>query len=308
MTNNITLSNIQTKEDFQILNIRLKGNGLIDPKDLKDLSLPEGMNKDIGVLINGKSPVFLFSALVIMLRDFKWIATFAPQKGGIVIFGNESKDKQIGDIISIENITKYIAIEENSEKVKSVSSEKLKDKKVIALVGPANSGKSVLLRELRNTLNEKSGIDFRENYFIIRACPDGEGDWFGDINSELGKTLRFKNMFDDNFVDKITESIINTKKNKRVILVDCGGKIDIKNQKIFNECTDAVIISSDPDKTKEWYGAIRICGLNLLAEVESVTENICRKTDERKYQLGKLFRNNKDVAEISDDILDLIMK
>lgn len=307
MTNNLNLSIIQTPEDFQILNIRLTGNGLIDPPDLKQMNLPDGMDKNKGVIINGKSPVFLFSALVMMLAEFKWAATFYPQKGAIIIFSRADKDRNIGDFIEIEKILKYIAKEEVHEKVKSVNNKKQSDKKIIALVGPPNSGKSVFLRELRKTLNNNLGGDFRENYFIIRACPDGEGDWFGDIDTELGKTLRIKNMFDDDLIDKITESINNAKKCKRVILVDCGGKIDIKNQKIFNECTDAVIISSDPDKTKEWYGAIKICGLNLLAEIESVTENICKKTGDRNFQLGKLFRGNKNIAAIPDEIIDLII-
>ncbi|MDZ4711303.1 MAG: CRISPR-associated protein Csx3 [bacterium] len=306
MSKNLELSLINTQEDFQILNIRLTGNGLIDPSDLKDLNLPNDMNKNTGVIINGKSPVFLFSALVIMLRDFKWIATFAPQKGGIVIFSNDNKDYKIGDLISIEKILKYITGADESDKVKSTKEARITSNKVIALVGPANSGKSVFLRELRKSLNSVEEINFRKDYFIIRACPDGEGDWFGDIQSELGKILRFKNTFDDEFIDKITESIINTKKSKNYILVDCGGKIDKKNQKIFNECTDAIIISSDDEKAKQWLGAIKICDLNLLFEIESVMDNICRKTDDRKFQLGKLFRDNTNVAAISGDILDLI--
>ena len=49
----------------------------------------------------------------------------------------------------------------------------------ILIGGPPHSGKSVLTYSLTQTLRQQ-GID----HYVLRACPDGEGDWSNEAAPE----------------------------------------------------------------------------------------------------------------------------
>jgi CRISPR-associated protein Csx3 len=284
---------IKGNDHFQLLEVNLKGNGLIEPSDLKKAKLPKGIDFRKGVVIYGKAPVWLFAFLSHELHIAKWVATFDPRKGAVVVQSHDSNSPQKGDIIQSEDILKYIVSETQVKKPKKALPKQ--KSKVICIVGPANSGKSVFIRELRKALNRKLGEDFRKHYFTVRACPDGEGDWFGEIPAEEGKLYRVKKAFDDEFALMIVEDIKKLKRSKRTIFVDCGGKIDRKNQIIFNESTHAILISSNESAAKEWVGALKASELALLVEVQSKEFVVSKKTGENSYEVGRLFREEKSV-------------
>ncbi len=59
--NNINFNIINTDKDYQILRIDISGNGIISHEKLIDLKIPEQINKNKGVIIYGKAPVWLYS-------------------------------------------------------------------------------------------------------------------------------------------------------------------------------------------------------------------------------------------------------
>ena len=304
MSNNLALKVIPATRNFQILEIELKDNGQIEPDDLKKLKLPKGLDFTKGVVIFGKAPVWLFAFLSHELHIAKWVATFDPRIGAIVVQSHGLHSPQKGEIILPGVINKYLT---NTETKKKISKQKKQPKaKVISIVGPANSGKSVFIKELRKELNKTLGQKYRKEFFIIRACPDGEGDWFGDINPEEGKQYRNKKIFDDDFVNRIVQDIKKIKESKKYILVDCGGKIDKKNQHIFNESTHAIIVTCDKEKVHEWEGALKASELELTAVIHSKTKNISKITGKREFEIGKLFRDNKSVI-IPHELIKLII-
>lgn len=294
MKTNLSFKLYQPNNDFQILELNLKGNGLIEPSDLKIAKLPKGIDFRKGVVIYGKAPVWLFTFLSHELHITKWVATFDPRKGAVVVQSHDSNSPQKGDIIQSEDILKYIGSETEVKKPKKNVSDQRS--KVICIVGPANSGKSVFIRELRKTLNRKLGEDFRKHYFTLRACPDGEGDWFGELPAEEGKLYRVKKSFDDEFAPMIIEDIKKLKKSIRTIFVDCGGKIDKKNQMIFNESTHAILVSANQSASTEWIRALKASELALLAEVNSKNVCVSRSLGNNSFEIGKLFREESSVS------------
>lgn len=305
MKSNLSFKLYQQSNDFQLLEINLKGNGLIEPSDLKRAKLPKGIDFRKGVVIYGKAPVWLFAFLSHELHIAKWVATFDPRVGAVVVQSHDTNSPQKGDIIQSEEIVRFITQEEEKKKPKKAL-PKVRSK-VICIVGPANSGKSVFIRELRKALNRKLGEDFRKHYFTLRACPDGEGDWFGDIPAEEGRLYRVKKTFDDEFAPRIVEDIKKLKSSKKVIFVDCGGKIDRKNQMIFNESTHAILVSADESVTPEWIGALKASELKLLANVRSMNSCVSRSLGENTFEIGKLYREQESV-KIPLKLLSLISK
>src|SRR5258708_33552821 len=53
--------------------------------------------------------------------------------------------------------------------------------------GPPHAGKSVLFYNLAKVLRER-GIP----HYAIRACPDGEGNWFYELDQDKARLIRVK--------------------------------------------------------------------------------------------------------------------
>jgi CRISPR-associated protein Csx3 len=178
--------------------------------------------------------------------------------------------------------------------------------KVIAFLGPPHSGKSVLLNAIRIQIQNQLPADWvNHNFFVLRACPDGEGDWFSEGHLDVVRTLRYKNQFDDQFVEQICEELEQLRQQKRLLLVDCGGKLDKKNQRILSLCTHALIVSWDPEQIPEWRGAARLSELEILAEVESVLSDCAEVQSESplRIRLGQLKRGNESRLQIPEALI-----
>ena len=301
----IQLELIDTNEGFQILNIFLKGNGVVEPEELKAITLPEGFDARKGIIINGKAPVWLYSYLTHICHIFAWVATFDPRKGAIVT-QTHSNDQNIANIIDSDEVLPYLSIPQKTK----TDGNNISQNKVIALIGPPNSGKSVLLYTLCETIKSKIGVDeFNKYCFLIRACPDGEGNWFSEISEEQGKLFRYKKIFDDDFPRQIAKHISGTAKTKKITFVDCGGIIDKKNQIILNECNRAIIISSKPEQVQEWIGAAKSSELKIIAIIDSLLDDISIITSEEPLRIyfGKLERHSNTSLNLPYLLIDKII-
>ncbi len=224
-----------------------------------------------------------------------WVATFDPRIGAVITQTHDPYHRKVGDIIHNSEIMDYINQEIN--------------KKVIAILGPPNSGKSVFVHSMLNSLRNYKNGSLIDNFYIIRACPDGEGNWFNEIESNIGKIFRIKKSFDDEFAITISEHINNTKESKSIIIVDCGGKIDKKNQIILNSCSDCIIISSNKEEIPEWIGAAKSSELNILSIIHSTLEEkseIIPNKNVLEIVLGKLERSNQNSVQIPEKLIERI--
>lgn len=302
-----TLTLIPTPEDFQILDFFIAGDGVIAPEDLRNVQLPSDLDYTRGVVINGKGPVWLFAHLVHLCHPTAWIATADPRLGAVVVENHVPAGPTVGSVIAPERIKPYLPTHVVDKDGKPAPTPP--PSRVIAFVGPPHSGKSVLMNAVRLEIRKRNSALFQRDFFIIRACPDGEGDWFSDIPTDQAMTFRYKGSFTDEFVNKVCAQLEGVKKHKSLIIVDCGGRIDRKNQQVLNRCTHAIIVSRDETAFAEWRGALTASEVQVLAEVESslVKEAVCLSTSPLRLRIGPLVREQRGEVLLPDPLVDGIL-
>jgi CRISPR-associated protein Csx3 len=127
--------------------------------------------------------------------------------------------------------------------------------------GPPHSGKSVLTYSLTRALRQR-GIE----HYVIRAAPDGEGDWASEADQHLVRTLRSKGAFTQAFTDFVCESLA---KRHLPLLVDAGGRPTPYQERIFDCCTHAVLLTPDADSLAHWRAIAERHGVPIVAELTS---------------------------------------
>jgi len=305
---NLSLSVIPAG-DFQILDILLLGHGVLEPKELPSVALPPELSMSHGIVLYGRAPVWLYAYLTHLCHPSPWLAVFDPRQGAIVVEAHRIDAPPVGTILPLELITPYLPKREAATKGFS-SKDCPPSCRAVAVIGPPHSGKSVLVYALTKALRAQLGQEGQREVFVLRACPDGEGDWFAEGDPNIVSTLRYKGLWDEDFVAKIVSSIQNLKQNKSLLLVDCGGKIDRYNQTILNVCTHALIVTREDDilEMKRWEGAAQCCDLIALGWVQSAPRQVSRQLSEAPptFLLGKLERH-KEVSEIPAQLLQLLL-
>jgi CRISPR-associated protein Csx3 len=131
----------------------------------------------------------------------------------------------------------------------------------VVIGGPPHSGKSVLTYSLTQALRDQ-GID----HYVLRACPDGEGDWSNEAPPQTVRLIRNKGQFSQSFVAHVCESLAN---RHLPLLVDVGGRPTPEQEIIFDHCTHAILLSSDPVQLDWWRDLVERRGLIVIAELHS---------------------------------------
>jgi len=169
----------------------------------------------------------------------------------------------------------------------------------IAIGGPPHSGKSVLTYNLSQALRQQQIA-----HFVVRACPDSEGDYSQEISSTLMRQIRQKGQFDSEFVENVCRAL---RKRHYPLMVDVGGKPTEEQEAIFNECTHAIIISSDPKASPEWHDRVERHELTLLADLHSIRsgkDEIVSAASTLRGQISDLERGQK----VDSPVFDLLLK
>ncbi len=301
---NLKLEIIQANDKYQILKINTYGNGVLDVKDLTNINLPENTDESKGVVIYGRAPIWLYTYLVHECHSFAWVAVYDPRLGGIVVQSHIANSFSVGDIIPFDEIKEFIKNAGGTPKPPIPPPAK---HKAIAIVGPPHSGKSVFLQNIKNILTENP--KYQDDFFIFRACPDGEGNWSGEIPDDIRNLIREKKVFDDEFPDITGKQIMELRNSKKLVLVDCGGIIDKKNQTIMNACNSAIIISSKPDDIPEWVGACKTSELDVLAIINSVWEEKSEliANNPLTFTIGKFDRNFANNVVIPNELKNILI-
>lgn len=95
---------------YQHLHIHLaSADGLIEPADLKDLILPEGIIWSQGVVIEGRAPIWLYGFLIHACHPSAWVACFDPRlgestptSGGAVVVSTHSRVVAVGQVLVLD--------------------------------------------------------------------------------------------------------------------------------------------------------------------------------------------------------------
>ncbi|HLI05875.1 MAG TPA: CRISPR-associated protein Csx3 [Ktedonobacteraceae bacterium] len=130
--------------------------------------------------------------------------------------------------------------------------------------GPPHAGKSVLFYRLTQALREH-GIA----HFAIRACPDGEGDWFHEGPPELVSTIRLKHgVWPVPFVQRIAADLEH---RCLPFLVDMGGRPQPSQAPLLRLCTHTILLLREdlPDDAERWQRLVESYNLLPLARLFS---------------------------------------
>ncbi|MGF1523328.1 MAG: CRISPR-associated ring nuclease Crn3/Csx3 [Leptolyngbyaceae cyanobacterium] len=250
---------------YQILSIALTSpDRLMTPADLRSLTLPTGIDTTGGVVISGRAPIWLYAHLVHELHPTAWVACYDPRLGAVVVV-THSRQVQTGQIIPL-----------------SLSQGRPRLGAALLVVGPPDSGKSVLSHRLFNALL----TDFPE-VFLQRAQWDGEGNWIAELPNSATEEdretfkLAYKGELTENFYPYQAQAILQLRRQKPLVIVDVGGRVQLEKVPVLDACSHYLIISSQPDEVTKWHEFCRDRGnLRCLAVINSTldeTEQLHRR-------------------------------
>ncbi|MBE3561038.1 MAG: hypothetical protein IMW89_17710 [Ktedonobacteraceae bacterium] len=134
--------------------------------------------------------------------------------------------------------------------------------------GPPHAGKSVLFYRLTQVLRER-GID----HHAIRACPDGEGNWFheGDPDTISNIRVKLQGEWPASFVQRISQDL----EHRRLpFLVDMGGAPRGSQKSLFRLCTHSILLLREdkPEARQQWQRLVEEYNLLPLARLFSRRE------------------------------------
>ncbi|MBW4458644.1 MAG: CRISPR-associated protein Csx3 [Nodosilinea sp. WJT8-NPBG4] len=243
---------------YQVLSIELASSDrLIEPQDLATLTLPPGIDTTGGVVITGRAPIWLYAHLVHELHPTAWVACYDPRLGGGVVVSTHSRQAHIGQVVPLPQ---------------AQPSPRLGP--ALLVVGPPDSGKSVLSHALFTAL-----LPQHPEVFLQRANWDGEGNWISELPDSATPEQReafklaYKGGLSDRFFGHHGQAILQLRRQKPLVLVDVGGKVQPTKAPLLEACSHYVVISSQRDRVEEWHEFCRDRGnLKCLAVIHSTLE------------------------------------
>ena len=140
----------------------------------------------------------------------------------------------------------------------------------VIIGGPPHSGKSVLVYSLTKALRAA-----HVPHYVLRACPDGEGDWANEADQSLVKTIRVKGKFTPAFTNTMSRFL---QKRHLPLLVDVGGLPTAEQQALFRHATHALLLVGERQDAPDayaadvalWQAMMAQQGVPVLAQMKSV--------------------------------------
>jgi len=242
-------------QPYQHMEILLTGpDRLIEPQDLTTISLP-ALDLGLGVVLSGRAPIWLYAHLVHELHPTPWLGCYDPRLMGAVVVATHSREAKIGDIIPDDGRAGLPLCP------------------AVLVVGPPDSGKSVLSHALFQTLRRED-----EAIFLQRAHWDGEGNWVLELpDPTLAEAfkLRYKGALTPEFFANQAQAILALRRQNRLVLVDVGGMVQDEKAPVLAACTHYLIISRDRQEVEKWHRFCRDRGHLLpLAVVHSTRTSV----------------------------------
>ena len=131
----------------------------------------------------------------------------------------------------------------------------------VLIGGPPHSGKSVLSYNLSRALRQA-----KVPHYLLRAAPDGEGDWSAEARHAAVQHIRVKQDWSD---DWVTQIICDIDRRLVPLLVDVGGKPTPDQEILFSHCTHAILLVPDEAALAEWRTYAERQGVRVIAELQS---------------------------------------
>ncbi len=166
----------------------------------------------------------------------------------------------------------------------------------ILIAGPPHSGKSVLSFLLTQKLCEL-GI----SHYLLRAEPDGEGNWYHHANNVYVRSLRqkYKGDYSPEFVGRICSLIDN---RHLPLLVDVGGRPQGDQFSIMKACTHSILLFRTESDREIWERQLAEMDLLPIAELRSdldgedaifcvrpILQGVISKLDRHNWNTGAVY-------------------
>lgn len=169
----------------------------------------------------------------------------------------------------------------------------------VAVIGPANAGKSTLLSLLDEQLQKR----FTAAY-IIKGNPDGSGRYvFRSPN--LRELPHVKGHWGVTTIAHICESVRAGRRNLEIALLDFGGKHNPVNDRMLKECSHYIVVSRLGDSAGEasWISVAQRNGLVCLAKMCSVARGNEPGIKSSSNGLDGIFRFDVGPEENANDVV-----
>jgi CRISPR-associated protein Csx3 len=150
----------------------------------------------------------------------------------------------------------------------------------VMIGGPPNSGKSILAYNLSQALR-KAGVQ----HYVLRAAPDGEGDWAHEADQALVRTILVPQKWTPDFVEYVCQSL---DQRHLPLIVDVGGRPASWQEIIFDHCTHAILLTPDEASRMIWQALVVRHNLVLLADLHSELQGPDVVTTTSPILIGKI--------------------
>jgi CRISPR-associated protein Csx3 len=192
------------------------------------------------VVLSGRAPIWLYGWLVHECHFTRWVACYDPRLGAVVV-SSHSPDVQVGEIIPWVQGRPGKAYGPLTRTELAAA---------VMVVGPPDSGKSRLARALFEAL-----LPEHPDIYLQRAHWDGEGNWTLDLPPEEAKILKhqYRGSFTPEFFSFHAQAILALRRQKSLVIVDVGGKVDPQKQPILEACSHYLVVSRDPAAIPLWH-------------------------------------------------------
>lgn len=136
----------------------------------------------------------------------------------------------------------------------------------VILCGSPHVGKSTLACGLTGALRATEIA-----HYVLRAAPDGEGDWACEAPQNVVQRIRRKAEWSGAWVDSICQEIA---RRHLPLLVDMGGRPTADQERILDQCGYAILLTRDPAEHAEWNARAERHNLTVLADLRSDLDGV----------------------------------
>jgi CRISPR-associated protein Csx3 len=100
ITLTLTVPTLQAEFPYQQVDIAIAG-GIAEPQDLLNLHLPDDIDWSIGVILNGRAPIWVYAYLVHECHAAAWVACRDPRLGGAIVVQSHRKGVNVGTVVLV---------------------------------------------------------------------------------------------------------------------------------------------------------------------------------------------------------------
>lgn len=175
----------------------------------------------------------------------------------------------------------------------------------VLIGGPPHSGKSVFVYALTQVLRQR-----QRAHYVLRACPDGEGDWSQEANQALVRAIRIKGRFSQTYTQRVSHYL---KTRHLPLLVDVGGLPTQEQQQLFSHCTHAILLIGGNDEATytqnlaKWRHIMAQQQVEIIAQLRSVlpgTDQLTATSPIITGQIANLERGKTPINPLIDACAD----